>query len=274
MKQPAHALTAGDAIEVQLRENPVAPAAAEEVPPAPSGEGVSAAVKGALAESRILHLDALVVAVDKPAGVLSQEGRAGGPALPDLVSALLRARGEDPRALLVHRLDRGTTGCTLLARTRPAQAALLDEFRSGRVRKEYRAWVRGEPRDDAFVVDLSLGPDPHAPGKRRPDPKGESARTRFSVLERHAGTALIAAFPETGRTHQIRVHLAAQGLPLLGDARYGGPRELTSPDGTRLDFTRPMLHALSIETVHPKGGALTVTAPLPEDFAAAGLVTR
>src|SRR5262249_58989205 len=92
-----------------------------------------------------LHLDRLVMGVDKPAGVLAQEGRAGGPALPDLCSQLLRERGEPDTALLVHRLDRGTTGVTVLARTRASQAALLAEFREGRPVKEYLALCPGAP---------------------------------------------------------------------------------------------------------------------------------
>jgi 23S rRNA pseudouridine1911/1915/1917 synthase len=249
VKDPSFAVSAGDPIEVQLREPGGPPG-----PPSP------------LEPSRLLHLSAQVVAVDKPAGVLAQEGRAGGAALPELVAALLRASGEAEQALLVHRLDRGTTGCTLLARTRGAQAALLEEFRLGRVRKEYRAWVQGEPPGDAFDVDLALAADPHAPGKRRPDPRGEAARTRFAVLRRLPGLSLLAAFPETGRTHQVRVHLAARGLPLLGDARYGGPRALTRAGGERLELARPLLHALSIEIAHPAGGRLAVAAPLPPDF--------
>jgi 23S rRNA pseudouridine1911/1915/1917 synthase len=218
---------------------------------------------------RLLHLDPLVLAVDKPAGVLAQEGRAGGPALPDLCSALLRERGENDTALLVHRLDRGTTGVTVLARTRDAQRALLEEFRHGRVAKEYLALCAGEPPKDELETDLALGPDPRVPGKRRPDPRGEPARSRFHVLRRLRAGALIAAFPQTGRTHQVRAHLAALGLPLIGDARYGGPRALTSPEGQRLQIERPLLHALSIRLRHPAGNQLSVYAPEPRDLSEA-----
>jgi 23S rRNA pseudouridine1911/1915/1917 synthase len=254
VKDAARAIAPGERVEVLLRERGDAPGT-----PVP------------LEAERILHVDAQVIFIDKPAGVLAQEGRAGGPALPELVADLLRARGEPAQALLVHRLDRGTTGCTVLARTRGALAALLEEFREGRVRKEYRAWVRGEPREDAFTVDFSLGPDPFAPNKRRVDAQGEPARTRVEVLARRPGVALIGAFPETGRTHQIRVHLAALGLPLLGDARYGGPQEMTGPTGARLELPRPLLHALSLGLAHPAGGALAISAPLPQDFAQVAL---
>jgi 23S rRNA pseudouridine1911/1915/1917 synthase len=220
----------------------------------------------AVARPRILHLDPLVLAVDKPAGVLAQEGRAGGPALPDLCAALLRERGDPDTALLVHRLDRGTTGVTVLARTRAAQRALLEEFRQGRVAKEYVAVCAGEPGRDEFDADLALGTDPSAPGRRRPDPRGEPARTRFRVVRRFRGAAVVAAFPQTGRTHQIRAHLAALGLPLVGDVRYGGPRVLTAANGQRLDAARPLLHSLSIQLRHPAGDDLSVRAPEPADL--------
>jgi len=269
-RDPQKAVPSGARIEVLLRERGA-------LPPAPPP----------LEESRIVHLDDEVIAVDKPAGVLAQEGRGGGLALPDLVAALLAkkfAKRDRQQALLVHRLDRGTTGITVLARSRQAQAALLTEFREGRVKKEYRALVAGVPQGETGEVDLALGDDPTAPGKRRPDPKGEPARTRWQVLERfdlgvagsrkpEAGSpaastsaALIAAFPETGRTHQVRVHLAAIGLPLLGDARYGGPKSMTRPDGTRQDFERPLLHALRVGLRAPAGGTLDLEAALPADF--------
>lgn len=215
---------------------------------------------------QVLHLDRLVLAVDKPAGVLAQEGRAGGPALPDLCSRILRERGEPDAALLVHRLDRGTTGVTVLARTRAAQAALLAEFREGRAAKEYLALCAGEPHADELESSLALAADPGIPGKRRPDPRGEPARTRFRVLRRLRGAALIAAFPETGRTHQVRVHLAALGFPLAGDARYGGPRALVREDGRRLELSRPLLHAAALRLRHPDGHQLALSAPVPADL--------
>jgi RluA family pseudouridine synthase len=178
----------------------------------------------------------------------------------------LRELSEPDTALLVHRLDRGTTGVTVLARTRAAQRSLLEEFREGRVEKEYLALCAGEPSRDAFESDAALGADPAVPGKRRPDPRGEPAHTRFRVVRRLRGAALVAASPETGRTHQIRAHLAALGLPLLGDSRYGGPRLLTLPDGRRLDFARPFLHALSLALRHPAGNDLTLRAPEPDDL--------
>src|SRR5207244_7570300 len=121
---------------------------------------------------------------------------------------------------------------TVLARNKGAQAALLAEFRAGRAQKEYRALVQGRPLVDEGAVELAVA--------------GVPAATRYRVLERFAkagGAALVDAFPETGRTHQIRIHFASLGHPLLGDARYGGPRALTAADGARLEVRRPLLHA-------------------------------
>ena len=216
----------------------------------------------ALERERVLHLDARVLAVDKPAGVSAQEDRGGGAALPQLCSALLASLGEkDTQALLVHRLDRGTTGVTVLARTRSAQGELLEEFREHRARKEYRALVAGAPARDEGVIDVRLGADPRGQGLRRKDPRGEPARTLWKVLERYDGATLLSAFPETGRTHQVRVHLRELGCPLLGDTRYGGPALLTRPDGLRIDCARPLLHAFTLQLA-----GLRLLAPLPEDF--------
>jgi len=104
------------------------------------------------------------------------------------------------------------------------------------------------------------------PGKRRIDPGGEAAQTRYRVLERFQGAALVAAFPKTGRTHQVRVHLAALGLPLAGDARYGGPRFFTAAGGERLELQRPLLHAASLRVRHPASGFVTLEAPIPGDL--------
>ncbi|TMA32417.1 MAG: RNA pseudouridine synthase [Deltaproteobacteria bacterium] len=205
----------------------------------------------ALTRAQLLHLDKSVIAVDKPAGVSAQEDLAGGPALPQLCSALLAALGErETQALLVHRLDKGTTGVCVLARNRRAQSALLEEFREHRTRKEYRALAAGSPASDEGTIDAEVD--------------RQKATTRWRVLERYGGAASMAAFPGTGRTHQIRAHFRELGCPLLGDTRYGGPAFLTRPDGARHDFARPMLHALALELP-----GLRLSAPMPADFEAA-----
>jgi 23S rRNA pseudouridine1911/1915/1917 synthase len=245
----------GAVVRIQLRER-------GQVPRAPP----------ALQALRILSCDPEVIAIDKPAGVLAQEGQAGGPDLQALVSALLASRGEPAQALLVHRLDRGTTGVTLLARSRAAQAWLLAAFREGRVEKSYRALCAGRPAFAERTVDEPVGPDPASPGRQRVDPAGAEAHTRLEVLRTWpSGYAEVLARPTTGRTHQIRVHLAWLGLPLLGDGRYGGPALVTASDGTRLDAARPLLHAERVSVERPGGARLIVEAPLPEDFLRATL---
>jgi 23S rRNA pseudouridine1911/1915/1917 synthase len=249
-------LHGGETVEVSLRADPAALA----LP--------------VLEDTRVLRCDDQVLGLDKPAGVLAQEGRAGGPSLLDLAAELLRARNEPATVLLVHRLDRGTTGATVLARTKEAQEALLAEFREGRVEKEYLALCAGDPRDDEGVIDLTLGPDHAVPGKRRVDPLGEPAQTRYRVLERLRRGALVAAFPLTGRTHQVRVHLASVGLPLVGDARYGGPRFLAGEQGARLEVLRPLLHSSSLRVRHPVSGVVSLAAQAPPDLREAARFLR
>ena len=209
-----------------------------------------------LSRERILHLDDLVLAIDKPPGIAAQEDLAGGPSLPALCSELLRKMGErETQVLLVHRLDRGTSGVTLFARTRRAQAALLAQFRRQQAEKEYRALVGKAPAQDQGVVESAI--------ESRP------ASTRYRVLQRLLQGALLAAFPRTGRTHQVRIHFRELGCPLLGDKPYGGAPFVTRPDGGRHEFSRPMLHALSLSLTHPRGGRLFVTAVTPADFESA-----
>jgi 23S rRNA pseudouridine1911/1915/1917 synthase len=165
----------------------------------------------------------------------------------------------------VHRLDRETSGVVVLARTRPAAAALSAAFREGNARKTYLALCARAPSPPEGRIAEPLAADPQRPGRRRVDPAGEPAATAYRTLRvGPGGEALVEAQPETGRTHQIRVHLAHLGAPLLGDARYGGPRRVLE-----LAVPRVMLHALRLEVAHPASGArLLLEAPVPEDFQA------
>ncbi len=235
----------GQRVEVHLEEGGRAPA------PATS-----------LDRARLLYADEQLAAVDKPAGV---------PAQPTLTSDLghlpaLAGKLLGGEVLPVHRLDRETSGVVVLARTRAAAAALSAAFREGTPRKTYLALTARAPAPPEGLVELPLGPDPRRPGRRTVLPGGEPAATGYRTLRSFpGGEALVEARPETGRTHQIRVHLAALGAPLLGDARYGGPRRKLE-----LSFPRVMLHALRLEILHPATGApLAFEAPIPEDFAAA-----
>jgi 23S rRNA pseudouridine1911/1915/1917 synthase len=211
-----------------------------------------------LDRKRLLFADAHVAAVDKPPGIAAQATLTTDKGtLPALVSALLGGP-----AILVHRLDRETSGVTLFARTKPAAAALAEAFRAGVPQKTYLALCAHAPNPAEGRIAEPLGKDLKRAGLRRVDPDGEPAATRYRTLRKGARCALVEAQPETGRTHQIRIHLAHLHASLLGDPRYGGPRMVGE-----LRIPRVMLHAARLELPHPITGApMVFEAPVPEDF--------
>jgi 23S rRNA pseudouridine1911/1915/1917 synthase len=215
----------------------------------------------------VLHEDAHVIVVDKPAGLLTVPS---APGVHDEDTALRRvqdyARRRTPRggyAERVHRLDRDTSGAIVFALSREARAALIQTFRHHRIGRRYLAIVEGEPKGESGTVDVPLR-QAWASGRRgvaRPGEEGQSARTRWRVLERLPGAALLEVEIETGRQHQIRVHLAHVGLPILGDPVYGRPAR------GRARARRPMLHAFRLAFAHPiAGGRVDVESPPPPDF--------
>lgn len=221
--------------------------------------GRAAGPAPALDRARILYADEHLVAVDKPPFVAAQPTlTTDRGALPELVAAVIGSP-----VSLVHRLDRETSGVTVLARTRGAAAALSEAFRAGEPEKTYLALTASAPSPPEGRIDARLGPDPSRPGRRAVVPDGEAAATRYRTLRAGVGgVALIECRPETGRTHQIRAHLAHLGAPLLGDARYGGPRRVGE-----VEVPRVMLHAVRLELAHPATGArLVLAAPLPADL--------
>jgi 23S rRNA pseudouridine1911/1915/1917 synthase len=239
----------------------------------------SAAPKGPTSinngELEYLHVDADLVVLSKPVGLLVQPNeKQQRDTVADLLVRRFGPIAEAPRgekAGLVHRLDRETSGILLAARNREAQLFLVNEFRQRRVKKRYLALVHGVPKNARFEVDLALGQHPKYEDIQRPDPRGSPAFTAFEVLERFPaaaegeGRALIACYPESGRRHQIRVHLAAVGYPIVGDKLY-------RPDGrssASKELRTHALHAAGIEFRHPRSQQLTrFEAPLPADFAA------
>jgi len=221
--------------------------------------------------ARLLYADEHLAAVDKPAGVPAQPTLTSDRGtLPELVAALLGGPVQ-----LVHRLDRETSGVTVFARTAGAAAALAEAFRTGGPEKTYLALCARPPSPPEGRIAAPIGKDARRAGLRRvviagaggrdalPAGSADEAATRYRTL-RAGLAALVEARPETGRTHQIRVHLAHLGAPLLGDPRYGGPRRVAG-----VDVPRVMLHAARLELAHPVTGApLAFEAPVPDDFRA------
>jgi 23S rRNA pseudouridine1911/1915/1917 synthase len=226
---------------------------------------------------RVLHADPDLVVLDKPAGLLTHRNAPGGE--PGAAEIAEREHGPFPsseeegrRPGVVHRLDRETSGVLVLARTPDALAALQAAFRERRVEKTYLALVHGEPRFDSDWIEAALGRSERNKDRVSVVPEGEGreAATYYEVRERYPGFALVAVFPKTGRTHQVRVHMAYVGLPLLGDELYRPARRQLSrlPEGVPAP-ERQMLHASALEFTHPRTGApLRFEAPLPADFAA------
>jgi tRNA pseudouridine32 synthase / 23S rRNA pseudouridine746 synthase len=197
----------------------------------------------------------LMLVLDKPAGFAVHRGPKGGESLEDHFGAL---RFGLPRApALAHRLDRDTSGCLVLGRHRKALENLGKLFKQGKVGKTYWALVQGGPAEDEGRIDLPLGKRDDSRGWwMKPDPKGQPAVTTWKVMGRSEGKSWLALEPVTGRTHQLRVHCAESGWPILGDPIYGGaPRS-----------TVPTLQLLSREIVVPlykNRDPVRVTAPVP-----------
>lgn len=212
--------------------------------------------------SRILHIDDHVIAIDKPAGLAVQGGTGTDRHIDGMLDALTFDAPERPR--LVHRLDRDTSGVLLLARSARAAERLGNAFRGRDARKVYWAVTMGVPDPRQGKIDLPLGKSGgRGNEKMRPDlEEGRSAVTLYSVLET-AGKHLawVALWPWTGRTHQLRAHMAAIGTPILGDGKYAG----ADAHLQGLKVARSVhLHARSILLPHPSGtGKLYVEAPLP-----------
>lgn len=224
----------------------------------------------------VLWSDRRLVAVAKPPG-LSLATRPSEPGA--AVLRLLESIPEEERALhdldaggllLVHRLDVGTSGVVLLARDEEAHKGLVRAISSKLAHKTYLALVWGRPRPREGRLEWPLGPDKRDRRKMRVDPAGKPAATRYRVLSAPPHAALVQLEPETGRTHQIRVHLAFAGHPVVGDDFYGGPRHRGVRDRrlrALLDPGHSLLHAWHLAVPRTQDlPAMAFEAPLPEDF--------
>lgn len=208
----------------------------------------------------VLWSDDHILACNKPSGLLSlPDGY--DPSLPHLKSVLEPHFG---KLWIVHRLDRETSGIIVLGRSKGAHRSVNTQFQEGKVEKIYHALVFGSPTWEEKRVELPLLPD----GDRRhrsivDHTQGKPSTTDFRVLQRHKAISLLEAHPKTGRTHQIRAHLSAIGLPILGDKLY------LSTDHPSLERSpRLGLHALSLTLNHPiSGETLSFEAPFPQDLA-------
>ena len=193
----------------------------------------------------VLHEDAQIIAVNKPAGLLSVPGK--GLHLADCLQS--RVQAAFPGALLVHRLDRDTSGVMVFAATAYAQRHLGLQFEKRQTRKTYVARVSGRLEPRTGSVDLPLIVDwPNRPRQKVCHETGKSAQTDWRVVRHEEGDATrVRLMPRTGRSHQLRVHMLAIGHPILGDPLYA--------EGTALDHPRLMLHSEELRIKHPDGGA-------------------
>jgi len=221
----------------------------------------------------ILYEDESVLIVDKPAGLLSvptgpgadHEETAQGH-VRDYVTRLTPKR---PYVGLVHRLDRDTSGALAFAKTPESRQALIGLFSRHAIERRYSALVAGSPSENAGLVDAPIR-DAYEGGRRavaKGDEPQQPARTRWRVVERFPEAALLEVVLETGRQHQVRVHLAHIGLPVLGDSRYDRDPKGKPAPLPRIRLRRQMLHAQRLAFVHPlTGRKIEALCPLPEDF--------
>jgi len=220
----------------------------------------------------ILYEDEFFAAINKPAGMVVHP--APGQWHGTVVNALLFRWGQTDTAHplrpgIVHRLDKDTSGVLLVAKDDRTLERLTHQFKERQVHKTYIAVVAGRFSTPAGEITWPIGRHPVDRKKMSIHArKGRPALSRYRVVAEHGGVTLVRLFPETGRTHQLRVHLAALGHPIVGDHVYGSPSALRT-DAVRIrTFPRQALHAESLRLCHPvTGTALTITAPYPADFA-------
>jgi 23S rRNA pseudouridine1911/1915/1917 synthase len=245
-------LVAGDEVEVDLPD----PAEAQRLEPEPE------------IPVHVVHADDDLLVIDKPAGLVVHPGagQRSGTLVHGLLARypeLVEVGGDPARPGIVHRLDKGTSGLLLVARSAPAYEALVAALSARAVHRRYRALAWGALDAPRGLIDAPIGRSAREPTLMAVDERGKEARTRYEVLRSYAEPVVVtelACTLETGRTHQIRVHLRSIGHAVVGDLRYGGARQ-------SLPMDRPFLHAEVLELAHPvTGEALSFRSPLPAEL--------
>ncbi|MBY9064407.1 RluA family pseudouridine synthase [Sphingomonas yunnanensis] len=217
----------------------------------------------AFARELVIHRDAQALVLNKPPGLATQGGTKTTAHVDGLLDALQDESQGRPK--LVHRLDKDTSGALLVARTSRAAAFFAKAFSGRTAKKVYWALIVDVPSIDDGMIELPIAKQPGTGGEKMhvDEAEGQSARTRYRVIERAGNrTAWVELQPLTGRTHQLRVHMAAIGHPIVGDGKYGGPAAFLTGGISR----KMHLHARRIRVDHPDGGEIDVTAELPSHF--------
>jgi 23S rRNA pseudouridine1911/1915/1917 synthase len=227
----------------------------------------------------VVHEDKWLVVVDKPPGLVVHGG-AGNPTgtlvngllarFPELAELAQAGAGDALRPGIVHRLDKGTSGLLVVARAADSYRSLSRQFRDHSAGREYLALVAGSVEDEAGIVEAPIGRSVRRPDRMAITSRGKAARTSYRVATRYGeplDATLITATLATGRTHQVRVHLAALGHPVIGDERYGGAAARPAVLRDAMDPGRLFLHAHKLELEHPAGGRRSWVSPLPADLA-------
>ena len=256
--KPTHTPRAGERVEIHWPEARPAQAQPQEMP------------------LEILYEDQSLLVLNKPPGLVVHP--AAGHHEHTLVNALLHHCGPDlsgiggvARPGIVHRLDKETSGCMVVAKNDEAHLALATQFAARKVEKIYQAIVCGELQRERGEIRAAIARHPsHRKRMAVDDEGGRAARTTYRILERLRGATLVEAVLHTGRTHQIRVHFQHLGFPLVGDATYGNRQNQRLTELTAYTAPRQMLHAHQLSFIHPRTAKrMTFAAPRPDDFSEA-----